>query len=540
MKKADWRHHEPIPVISGWRMVVGAPHVLTDVTTIAAAQTTTYATTQRVLAVVRPANRAEVQACIRIANQYQTPIYPTSCGKNWGLGSQVPVQDRCAILDLSRLNRIVDYSETLAYITVEPGVTFQQVYDFLEEKKSPLFLAVTGGSPESSLIGNALERGDGIGPYGDRAANSCALEVLLPTGERIQTGFAAFANAKAAAVAKAGVGPSLDGLFIQSNLGIVTQMTFWLRPKPQHLTLFTYQLAEVADLEGFLEAMQPLLLQNVLESHSLSLWNAYKIRATERGYPWQEMAGQTPLFSQSFPQQAAWFATGAIYGANREHSLVISNLVEQALVAQKRTNPADQQETVAAKLAFYHAEDNEELLRDVAFVGTPFNDNLKSIYWRKKDPPSEILDPHRDLCGVIWLCLLFPFVGQEIVKGIALIEAMVLTAGFEPMIGITCPSGRAVKLFVMLAYDREVPGEDERAMTCHNNLLDCMTAKGYLPYRLGIHSMAHLSTAQRDYGEVLDKLKQTLDPNKILAPGRYEFRKTLNAVCHEVPISSSE
>lgn len=243
-------------VLKAWQDTLGAEHVLTDSATISAAQTATFATTQRVLAVIRPGNCKEVQACVKIANQYKTPIYPVSCGKNWGLGSRVPVQHNCVILELSRLNRILDYNEKLAYITVEPGVTFRQVYEYLREQKSNLFVSVIGGSPDASLIGNTLERGDGIGPYGDRLPHVCGLEVVLPTGECVHTGFGRFANAKTTSVSLWGVGPYLDGIFTQSNLGIVTKMTTWLMPIPKYFQSFVCIINDIFHFETILDTIQ--------------------------------------------------------------------------------------------------------------------------------------------------------------------------------------------------------------------------------------------------------------------------------------------
>ena len=98
-------------------------------------------------------------------------------------------QDNCVILDLRRMNRILDFSEELAYITVEPGVTQRQVIEFLQRNKSRLWIDATGSTPDRSLIGNTMERGFGHTPYGDHFANSCALEVVLPDGDCAETGF---------------------------------------------------------------------------------------------------------------------------------------------------------------------------------------------------------------------------------------------------------------------------------------------------------------------------------------------------------------
>ena len=51
--------------LEAWRQVVGPENVRTDAPLLVAAQTATFATTERVLAVVAPGNRQEVQECVR-------------------------------------------------------------------------------------------------------------------------------------------------------------------------------------------------------------------------------------------------------------------------------------------------------------------------------------------------------------------------------------------------------------------------------------------------------------------------------------------
>ena len=211
--------------LAEWRSALGEEHVITEPEALASAETATFATTQRVPAILRPSTTAEVQACLRIAQAHRIPLYPVSGGRNWGYGSRVPPRDGCVVMELSRMNRILAYDEKLAYLTVEPGVTFRQAYTWLTERGSPLFITTIGGSPEGSLIGNALERGDGRGPHADIFNHVCGLEVVLPNGERVETGMARFPNAHAAPVYRWGLGPSLDGLFSQSALG--TAIVMW-------------------------------------------------------------------------------------------------------------------------------------------------------------------------------------------------------------------------------------------------------------------------------------------------------------------------
>src|ERR1700679_3809166 len=216
--------------LARWVEVLGAEFVVEAEETLRSAETATFQTTQKAPVVLRPGSTEEVQAVVRIANECGMPIYPVSSGKNWGYGSGVPVRSGCAVVDLGRMNRIVDFSESLGYIRVQPGVTQADLFRFLGERKSGLWMDATGSSPDCSLIGNAMERGFGHTPYGDHFAQVCALEVVLPNGDTIHTGFAGLPQSQAGKVYRWGAGPSLDGLFSQSNFGIVTGMTIWLMP----------------------------------------------------------------------------------------------------------------------------------------------------------------------------------------------------------------------------------------------------------------------------------------------------------------------
>jgi 4-cresol dehydrogenase (hydroxylating) len=72
----------------------------------------------------RPRRVEEVQAIIRIANQHKTPLWPVSRGKNLGYGAASPKEKGDIILDLSRMNRILDVNEKQASCLIEPGVGY--------------------------------------------------------------------------------------------------------------------------------------------------------------------------------------------------------------------------------------------------------------------------------------------------------------------------------------------------------------------------------------------------------------------------------
>ena len=87
---------------------------------------------------------------------------------------------------------------------------------------------------------------------------------------------------------------------------------------------------------------------------------------------------------------------------------------------------------------------------------------------------------------------------------------------------MTLRTERSVDNIVSIAYDRDVPGEDARAMQCHDELLRELTAADFYPYRLGIHSIGKVPPRKPSSQALLGRLKAALDPDWILAPGRYD------------------
>jgi 4-cresol dehydrogenase (hydroxylating) len=146
-------------------------------------------------AAVAPKSVEEVQAILRIANQYKIPLWPVSRGKNLGYGEAAPLVSGSVVLDLGRMKRILEVDEKRAYAVIEPGVSFFDLYQHLSDNRIALWLSVPGNA-WGSVIGNALERGLGYTPYGDNTTKLCGLEVVLPSGELVRTGMGAMAASK--------------------------------------------------------------------------------------------------------------------------------------------------------------------------------------------------------------------------------------------------------------------------------------------------------------------------------------------------------
>ena len=518
-----------------WAEAIGVENVNTDRGELEKAATGTFATGHRVPAILFPASRDEVQQCVRIANRHQTPLYPLSTGKNWGYGSKMPASDGCVILDLGRMTRIVDFNEDLGYITVEPGVTQAQVFDFLAGRESKLWMDATGASPQCSLVGNIVERGFGHTPYGDHFAHSCGLEVVLPDGEIVETGFARYASAKAAPVYRWGVGPTLDGLFSQSNLGIVTRLTVWLMPRPEYFQAYYFSAESEEDVAAIIDSLRPLRLSGTIRSAS-HIANDYKVLSALQQYPWDRTGGTTPLqgdLMKQFRRElkiGAWNGSGALYGT-RAQVKEARRLIRAALKGKTSRLQFldDRRLALASRFAKpYQWVSGLDLKRTLALLkpvyglmkGIPTDQPLESTYWRKRTAPPAHMDPDRDGCGLLWCSPVAPAEGRLVRQVTALACEIMLRHGFEPCISLTLITERAVACILSLTYDRSVDGEDDRAMACYQELLRSMAEQGYHSYRFSIGGMNAMK-GNSSYTDLLLRLRRTLDPNGIVSPGRY-------------------
>ena len=523
-----------------WEALLGSPHIVRDSGALRAAGTATFSTRAQVQAILRPADREQVQACVRIANHTRVPIYPFSSGKNWGYGSRVPVQDG-VLLDLGRLNRILEFDEELAFVTIEPGVTQGQLFDFLRERQSRLWMDATGASPDCSIIGNTLERGFGHTPMGDHCGNACAFEVVLPTGECLQTGFSRFTGARAGALGRWGVGPSLDGLFSQSNLGIVTRMSVWLMPRPESFQAFFFLSNDERGLGPIIDALRPLRLNGTLRS-IMHIGNDYKVLTGTGQFPWNDAQRLTVLDRAAMATLrkklsiGAWNGSGGLYGtraqvreARRQLRRALSGKVDRLQFVGDRL--LDMMGTFAKPFHLLSGWDVSRTLKVIAPVygllkGIPTDSPLASTYWRKKTDVPIQMDPDRDRCGLLWCSPVLPNTGAHAMEVTQLATDVLLAHRFEPQMSLSLSSERSAICVITISYDRDEAGEDERALECYRALSEQLLARGYPPYRLNVASMSAVS-AQGGYADVLRSLKAVLDPNGVLAPGRYEPARNL-------------
>jgi (+)-pinoresinol hydroxylase len=243
-------------------------------------------------AAVAPASTEEVQAIVRIANRYRVPLYPISTGKNLGYGGSAPAYSGSVVLDLKRMNRILEVNEAAAYALVEPGVSYFDLYRYIQEHQLKVWI----DCPDpgwGSVVGNAIDRGGGYtaANFRHHFDSHCGMEIVLPNGELLRTGMGAIPGAKTWQEFKSGCGPWIDGIFSQSNFGVVTKMGFWLMPQPEAYLRCTVTAARYQDLTPLVDTL------NYLENARITT-GFPDIASPLIGYP---PIGQVQLWNETGP-----------------------------------------------------------------------------------------------------------------------------------------------------------------------------------------------------------------------------------------------
>jgi len=527
---------DPIYVaVHEWKQHLESHQVITDERKVKSYEQSTYNSSIRIAVVLKPRSTEELAMCVRIANKYSVSIYTVSKGRNWGLGSKTPVKNYSVLIELSALNTIRAYSEDYGYVVVEPGVTFQQCAEFLKFKKSKFFLNVIGGPSDASIIGNVLDRGDGIGPLSERFPYVLNYEVMLADGSIIKTGFGNFTNSEIANLFPHGVGPSLDGLFSQSSFGIVTKMTVWLSPKTDHFTMLFSNYDSDQQLSDLIDNLKPVYLSGTYRT-PMYFWNDFKHLSNIRSYPWKEMGGETPLrrdvlakFKKEYNFKK-WNCMTSLYPLTKfGRQYQVKELTSFMKKAADSIHIVDQARfKVLKKINKLIPLKGFDFLVDFwennPFLGTPYKKTVQSLWWRKKQQLVSG-DPHQDRCGALWMCFVTPFSGKQLTKATKVIESMVLSHGLEPNIAFFLSNtGRYIRVFVVLIYDKDIEAEDKAARSCHTEVMDYILKQGFLCNRLDTQSMDYFkSLSSSTYKEYMVKLKNAFDPNFIMSEGRYEF-----------------
>jgi FAD/FMN-containing dehydrogenase len=288
----------------------------------------------KALAVVRPADTAEVSHVVAYCHDHGIPIVPQG-GNTSLLGGAVPDEaGKSIVLSLSRMNRIRSVDTVNDTMVVEAGVTLHQARTGAHEMHKLFPLRI--GSEGSCQIGGNISTnagGTAVLRYGNMRDLVLGIEAVLPNGEVWQG---------LRALRKDNTGYDLKQLFIgaEGTLGIVTAAVLKLMPQPRATctAFLAFDTPETA--LGFFSELRRCIGQDVTAYELIS-------RAAL-----ELVLGHLPASRAPLPMHTGWYALVELAsGRSQEqlesdfHEIVQAGLedgsVRDAAMAANQAHAAD-------------------------------------------------------------------------------------------------------------------------------------------------------------------------------------------------------
>lgn len=480
-----------------------------------------------VAGVVEVESMEEVQAVVRLANQHEIHLSPVSTGKNWGFGSALPVTGGACLLDLHRMNRIREINLTFGFAVVEPGVTQGDLAAALKAQNAPWVLDVTGAGPDTSVVGNALERG--IAYHSQRTLTTRTLEVVLGDGTLLTTGFQDPRVRLLNNLYAHGVGPDPAGLFYQGRFGVVTALTIDLMPAATTHASVSINL-ETNRIPRLIETLRTLRQEGAQEgvphianrARFFSTMVPLMVRRSKKNLT---RAQAEKMLLKVFPQE--WTLLSSIRGP-AALARAKAGLIKSALKPLGRVWVMTPIMRFLQRLAGWiipavgAVMDATESVQELP-LGVPSQDPLHFMdYDLPTGQSSSDVDSHER--GFVYLVPLMPADGESVRQFLETLPALAASAGQEPAVTLNMLDARVLEAVVSLTFDKSDPDAVQKIVTAGEKWLEQLKEIGAHPYRVHIDHMNQAVPSDGPWATLHNKLASVLDPNNVISRGRYEPR----------------
>jgi len=477
----------------------------------------------------------DLQSIVQWAARNEVSLYPNSLGRNWGYGSRTPMVDGCVVVSLERMKKIAIDEET-GLCQIQPGVSHRDLFDFLSSRNLKFMVPTIGGGPQASILGNTLERGFGLTPISDHFSAVRALRAVLPDGQIYESSLAASGGSESNGSWQWGVGPYIDGLFAQGNLGIVSEITLQLAPRPDQFEAFIFTLEDSTRLPEVHDRLRELLKQSRGLIGGINLSN--EVRSLQVTRNWPEGAQQNRALTQqeikaqlkanSLPE---WVGVGALFG----DSLFLPSLRK---LVKKEIGPLTDKLNFISKDKLQRVQrfarllpfGNSDLLlknirtatRTVELLsGQPSEAELDILQWKTTRSGKDLVDPDQGSTGILWYAPVMPFKSVSIRQMTDVIYRTMPKYEFDPSVMVTLLNSLTVFFTIPILFDRNSDEQVKAAHECFEELFFEGKKLGIVPYRAGLQGTHLLQDEDAPYWQLQKKIKEALDPQGTIAPRRY-------------------
>ncbi len=438
--------------------------------------------------VVKPHSADEVAKIVKLANKHKVPLIARGGGGDM-TGAATPLKETGGvILDMTDMNRVLDFQEGLNAVRVQPGIRWGELHHELAKK------GVTSGvRGPHGFLGAAL--GGGIGgncfsinspKYGWLNENILNLQVVLPNGDIIETGSLANTRVKDWYYRYCN-GPDLVGIFLGSAgaFGVITEFTMRTYPIPEFSDTLAYTFPDTDSELKFVFKLE---------------WHGYV----------------TDLWGIAY------------YTLPDSLKKIIAPLVGERDIAIFATEAYDRDIFKAQKKAIDKmAKEFGGIALSVGGLTRALGISIKNeTEWMGGGTFGKVMGPNgSDTCSIAHLPQWQKVVGKALEIMQKNEDAL---SGSVPLIGAEhfflfaqiLGRGGISNTFAMTPADFMDPEKVKQAQDMYTEIVESYMDTGYAAlYRIGKESQFLTKRFKPEYIAFMKAIKKTLDPNNIMNPG---------------------
>lgn len=429
-----------------------------------------------------------LKTLLETAHEHNIHLHPTSRGLNWGYGSRQPIGKPAVTVELKQLDKITHFNSDVGLVTIQSGVSFEQLDEFLKNEGDEFFVSVPGSSPTSSVVGNTLQRGIGLGPTSQRWKHVTGMKILLASGKILDLGCKDEQSGSVYSMETPG--PNLHGLFFQSGFGIVLELTLEVSRHQKFERIFSVNSTSLYPLLSFYEA----LIKDIDIQTNTIITGA--LRLSNHG-------------DRKSAKSANWCMRFASYFPTSDLDIAFSDYCNQIAFSLELSLQSD----IIDRSEIRNGDFNNFHLLNGRFAGIPNKLGHYSLYSKtmsydefvKTEP-----DPNVDMKGLVWIDPIVLNTPNSVSALVEEISKIFVDHDWEPDIGMNLLDRYRCCVTIALRWDRRNHASEVIAMSIADSIHSCLNFHGIRPSR-ETHLAPNAHPSER--GAIIKGIKNLLDPN---------------------------
>lgn len=223
-----------------------------------------------------------------------------------------------------------------------------------------------------------------------------------------------------------------------------------------------------------------------------------------------KISGHPQLLARMHGKELSpWMGFGGIYGDEK----IVARVKE---IIEQRIGP------LVRALKFTTLDESPANPFLQLLTGSPSDFALALAYFKCELPTgkTDFTCLEQDGCGILWFAPLVPISANAVQSYLRVAKQILTQFNFEPAITLTSLSDRCFDSALAILFDTANTDDTARAHLCYRALFFACKELGFLPYRM---PTAHMDLLEKDgpAARLAQSIKRAIDPNTIIAPGRY-------------------